>query len=516
MQILMIYPSSDPYNDDGDGEFQDSKNVPIGILSVATYVNRKFPVKIIDCRLYSKKECIEKISKELPDSICVGISITTPQINHALTLMKYVKSNYDIPIVIGGMHATLFPEQTCKNKYVDFVIYNEGEYSFSELIEKLINNKNDFSHIKGLVYKKDGIVIKNDPPLSIDINELPSLNYALLETERYINRSFHTNIGEYKKFRALDISTSRGCPYQCTFCINTLSYLKKWRGRDMDKVLKETSSLIKKYSLNHLWIMDDFFFADKERAEIFVKHLIKIRFKGTWEANIRANLFTDSLINDKFLKLAKKSGCLCLRMGMESGSDKILKIIRKGITPDQIIHSVKQCKKHGIIPLGTFICAIPEETKEDLFLTAKLIEKIKKIHPLTVVFVPGILRPYPGSVLYQKCKSSGFKEPNSFEGWASKEIGLESYTNFKDLCWVENPKFVINFQIYLYFYIRILTYSNLGKKMPFYLMLISPFIRFRFKYSFFHLNLLSFAAIFINKQIKNNSFIGRLVKMILN
>ncbi|HDQ15976.1 MAG TPA: B12-binding domain-containing radical SAM protein [Bacteroidetes bacterium] len=510
-KVLLIYPSSEPFNPGSDREFENLNNVPIGILSIATSVSLKYPVQIIDCRLYSKEECMSKISAELDNSFCVGVSLTTPQVAHGLQLIDFIKSKKGIPLVVGGIHATLFPEETCKEKNIDFVIYGEGEIAFLELLNSLDNGKT-YEKIENLVFKKGRKIIKNPQREPVDVESLPPMNYALLDIKRYTERAFYTNIGLYKKFRGLDISTSRGCPYQCTFCINNLPYLKKWRARSVEEVTKEIDILIKKYSLNHLWIMDDFFFADKQRAEKIIRHLIKINYKGTWEANIRANLFSPSLINDEFLKLAKKSGCLCLRMGMESGSDRMLKVINKGITSEQIINAVRMCEKHKIIPLGTFICAVPGEKKEDLFLTAQLIQKIKKISPLSVLYIPGILRPYPGSKLYEECKKLGFKEPQTLREWASKKLDFESYVNIKDLVWVENANFILNFQVYLFLLVKILTYENLGIKKPISLLILSLFLKFRFKHNLWSFCVLPKLALFVNEQVKKNVVLSKFFK----
>jgi radical SAM superfamily enzyme YgiQ (UPF0313 family) len=516
-QILIVYPSSSPENPKGDTEFEVYKSVPIGILSIGAFMEEKgYKVKIIDGRLYSKKDVIKKVKNELNNSLCVGFSVTTPQIKHALDVSDLIKKiNDKIPVVWGGIHPTLFPEQTYKDKSVDYVIYGEGEYSFWKLIEYFNNKKTKLDDINGLVYKKKGKVVINKLAYPVDPNNLPMPAYHLLDIEHYINREFHTDLGGIKKMRALDICTSRGCPYRCTFCTNQLPMFKRWRPIEVNKVLREIDCLVKKYKLNHIWFMDDFLFGDKERVKKITEYLIKKKYNLTWEGNIRVNLFNKNQVNDKLLKLLKKSGCFALRMGMESGSDRILKLIKKDITANQIIHAVKQCEKHGIIPVGNFMCGFPFETKEDVIKTAKLILKLKGISPSGLFFSPGLLRPYPGAELYEECVAKGFKAPKTLREWANKRIDVGLYVAPEDLPWIRNPKWVLNFQVYFYILLVLKSHELTKTKISFVWKLFAKIAEFRLKHDLWLFSIEPPLLIKSKKFLNKGSTLAEFTKKIL-
>lgn len=451
-QVLIIYPVS-TFEKLGDSvEFQENKNVPLGILSIGAILEReRFIVKIIDARLYSKKEVLRLINCEIKKSLCIGISVTTPQIKHALQICNFIKrNNKEIPIVWGGIHPSLYSLETIEDKNVDFVITGEAEFAFLDLVKCFSKKSNNFKEINGLYYKKNGKIIFNGASPPIDPNELPLPAYHLIDIEKYIIREFRTYSGVIKKMRALDIYTSRGCPYKCTFCITALSGLKKWRPINTDKVLSQIDYLVKKYDLDFLFFIDDFFFGDKKRIVKIAKHLLKKKYNVMWDANVRVNLFNKHQIDDKFLCLLKKSGCFTLRMGIESGSDRILKFIKKGITVKQIIYAVSQCQKHGILVFSGFMFGFPSETKEEIKKTTNLILRLYEISPNSMLCVPDILRPYPSTEIYQECVKKGFKTPRTLRDWANEKADIGSYTSIKRMTWIKDPTWLLNVKIFFF------------------------------------------------------------------
>lgn len=454
-------------------EFKDSScSVPLGVLSIASFLEEKgISVKILDERLFSKKDFFDLLEEELKkDILCVGFSLMTAQIKQGLEIMNYVKNkDKKIPIILGGIHPTLYPSQTCKNKYVDYVIQGEGEYSFYELLMKL-KRQQKIDNIKGLVYKKNGKIYANSLQDPLDINDLPFPSFHLLDVERYIDRLDPLERG---RVRCLDVPLSRGCPYRCSFCTNTLSAFKKWRPLKIEKVIELIDSVIKKYNLNYIWFRDDYFFGNTERVKQIAKHIIKKGYKIKWAANPRANDF-DKKLDDETLELIKKSGCDTLLVGMESGSERILKILSKDITVDQIKNAVKKSNKHGIHMVGAFMCGIPGETNEEVIETVKLIFYLKSTFPYSCIGFPGILRPYPGCELYLQCKKLGFKEPNSMEEWANKKIEFEE--NPKEMPYVTDPCWLLPFLNF----VSIISLVQERKEKKFFLNLLSRLLIFRF------------------------------------
>jgi radical SAM superfamily enzyme YgiQ (UPF0313 family) len=196
--------------------------------------------------------------------------------------------------------------------------------------------------------------------------------------------------------------------------------------------------------------MDDFFFGDIERVKKIANHLIKKKYNIKWEATIRADLFNDNRVNDEVLALIRKAGCYSLGMGFESGSDRILKKIKKNITTKNILFAVEQCDKYCITPRGSFICGYPTETKEEVKLTGKLILQLINICPRGIYYSPSLLRPYPGAELYKECLTYGFHEPKSLREWTRQYFKFGLYMSAKELKWIKYPNWIRNYQIYLH------------------------------------------------------------------
>lgn len=434
--ILFIYPASTDKNGIELDKYRLGE-LPIGLLSLAGFLeNKGNKVKIIDVRAYPKNEAYELIKNTVVSFDYIGISVMSIQVKGALIISEIIKSiDNNKKVVWGGIHPTLFPEQTIQNRFVDYAIIGDGEYVF----EKLINNEKP-ENINGLAYKNDGVHI-NNTQLLFNI-ENTCFSYHLFDIEKYVNKTLFTG----KKVRSLSISTSRGCPYKCAFCVNPILLSKKWRPMSIERVNNLVDYLIEKYNLNHIYFIDDYFFGDINRTKGIIDNLLGRDI--LWEANIRADDFRKR-IDNRFLNLMKNSGCYSLRMGIESGSERILKMINKGIMIPDVMNSIKKCKEYNIIPLCYFMVGVPNETKDDITLTSKLIVDLYKIYPGMRIIVPGLFRPYPGGELYKECLRLGFKEPKDLDGW--KEMNLDG-DNINNLPWVENPDYINKVRDYLLYF----------------------------------------------------------------
>jgi len=446
-KVLLIYPRSNPKNKGIELDDYRLGELPIGIMSLAGFLESKgHLIQIIDARAYPKEDVHGRIKRQLRDVDCVGLSVMSIQVKHALTMTEMIKAyDKDIPIVWGGIHPTLFPEQTVRDPLIDYIIHGEGEYAFLKLLKYLDKGVPALKEIEGLGYKGNGEIKINKTPPPLDIDKLPDPAYHLFDVERYINRILFTG----ERVRTLSISTSRGCPYRCSFCVNRILVARKWRPLSPKRVLNTIENLVEKYNLNHLYFIDDYFFGKTDRVKLIAREIIEKDYNLMWEANIRANNFSSKQVDDECLKLLKRSGCYSLRMGAESGSDRVLKLLKKDITVDNTINAVKQCKKHEIIPLCYFMTGVPGETLEEAKMTFSLIIKLYKIYPKIRVIVPGLFRPYPGGELYGKCIKLGFKEPKSLNEWG--EVNLDR-DDIKILPWIKDKKLLNNMRDYIRFF----------------------------------------------------------------
>lgn len=446
-KVLLVYPASKPEHKGIELDNYRLGELPIGLMSLAGYLeSRGHSIKVIDARAYPKDEVNRRLIQEITEADCVGLSVMSIQVKHALALTELIKEqDRDMPVVWGGIHPTLFPEQTIRDPSVDYVIHGEGEYTFNKLLEYQDKGSPALNGIEGLAYKERDVIRINKTPQPLDINELPDPAYHLFDVEKYINRILFTG----KRVRTLSISTSRGCPYRCSFCVNRILVARKWRPLSPERVFDSIDGLVEKYHLNHIFFIDDYFFGKIDRVKGIAEHILEKDYDILWEANIRANNFKADQVDDKCLKLLKRSGCYSLRMGAESGSDRVLDILKKDITVKNIIHAVELCKKHDIIPLCYFMTGIPGETLAEAKMTFSLIIKLYRIYPRIRVIVPGLFRPYPGGELYSECIRLGFREPQSLKEWG--EVNLDS-DDIEKLPWIKDKVLLNNMRDYIRFF----------------------------------------------------------------
>lgn len=395
-------------------------NVPMSLLYVGSHLSQKgYSVHILDnCNIGDTSEFLSRVKQELSDAMAVGLSVKTEQVSNAIEVSKYIREvNPSLPIIWGGVHPTLYPEQTARADYVDFVVRGEGEITAYELLQA-IEQGATFDDVKGIVFqgsKSQDVTITGSRE-SMDINELLPLDWGLLEGIKP-----NTSITEIAELtgRGLYLQTSRGCPYRCTFCIDPI--LKTgYRYRRADLVLQDIERLLD-LGVDRICFIDDNFFANKSRL---IEILNVVEGKGLnfkWFGNVRANYFTPNYLNLELLSRVKQCGCERVSIGAESGSQRILDKLQKDITPEDILKAAKLLNKVGISCDFSFMMGLPGEEENDIKSTLRLIEEIRRIDTSSHfgIIGPQIYRPYPGSELYFECLKWGMREPDALEGWAN-------------------------------------------------------------------------------------------------
>lgn len=431
--VLLINP---PFN---ISKSNYETSISVGLLSLASYLDQVgIEVKIIDA--VRQKDYLELIQKELTKTDLVGLSVMTMQVSSALKISKLIKElDPQMPLVWGGVHSTLFPEQTVNHPLVDIAVFGEGEQTLLEIVGAF-ENKSGFKNILGLAYQDNGKIIINKPRPFLKIDDIPLPNWSLLAMEILANVSL------------IPTHTSRGCPHQCAFCINSIT-CNKWRGYSAELVLKDLEIIKQQlyFQGKPMRFWDENFFTDIQRAKTIIHGMIEKNLIIPWETTVRVDYIRNDLIDGDFLGLLKKSGCYLLSYGGESGSERVLKKINKGIKPEQIIYSAKQTLNQGIIPQYSFMVGLPGETKKDIYQTIKLIDRLVKLSPQIQILGPQTFRPYPGSVLFQECVSSGWSAPDSLDDWAKVVENELNYLSPRNFPWVKNIDLVESLEAYVRF-----------------------------------------------------------------
>jgi len=390
MKILLIQPPAK--------FMKTTYGPPLGLAYLASYAEKKgHTVKIVESNILNYK--LRHIKKEIknfnPD--IVGISATTQYIYEALSIAKISKKiNPDCPTVLGGPHPTFRSREVLeKNPYVDIVVRGEGEETFVELLENI--GKNELRGVKGISFKIDGKVIENENRKLIeDIDGIPFPAYHLLSMDKYRTKKMDVCFYGEPGQRHGAVITSRGCPFNCIFCTNTLLGGNKWRARSPENVVEEVKLLKDKYNRKIIEFVDSTFTVDKKRA-IRICQLIK-------EEGIDISLAVQTRVDffDEDIAIAlKKAGCVQVVFGFESGVQKTLDYLNKGFKLEDSERAVKIAKKAGFDPVGFFIVGVPGETKD---MIDETIAFAKKLDLRFTGF--NLFTPYPGTRAYDFAKEN--------------------------------------------------------------------------------------------------------------
>ncbi|MDO8525142.1 MAG: radical SAM protein [Candidatus Omnitrophota bacterium] len=402
-QIVLFRPKSD--------RAVISGSYPLGLIYIATpCVKHGYTVKIIDGEAYPDWRA--EVDKCVDDStICAGVNVMTGgSIRTALEFSQSVKKIKQIPVVWGGVHPSFQPSQTLKHPLVDIVVTGEGDKKFLEIVERIKGNRG-MDDVKGIFFKKDGKEVFSGEGDFLDLNRLYTPLFDLIDVDYYAS---HKRPYFRSGQRGIDLNVDRGCPYRCAFCYNIRFNKRSWRAMSSGKVLEIIEELKRKHGINAVTFVSDNFFVDKRRVYEICKGIIDRKMDIEWHTDIRADTFAQ--YEDDFIKLIKKSGCVSLTFGIESGSDRILKVIDKDIKREMVIKAHEKAKSLGLRVNYHFMIGFPEETKKDIMETMSLMRLLAKDDNASING-PNIYVPYPGTPLYDRCVEMGFVPPDSLEGW---------------------------------------------------------------------------------------------------
>ncbi len=381
------------------GETKSMKDVmniiqPLGIAYIAAVLEKEgYYVKIAEGNFMNHDQIKDYIKNEKPD--VVGITTTTPTFESVIKVAKDIKEiNKDIKIVIGGSHVTALPNEAIKEDCFDIGVIGEGEITFLELV-KALEKGTSLKKVKGIIYKGKGKIIFTKPREFIkDLDSVPFPARHLLPSLK----DYHPTPASYRKLPLGVLMTSRGCPYQCTFCDRAI-FGTSYRFRSAKNVVDEIEELINKYGAKELKFFDDTFTLDKKRLyKIF--DLMKERgIKIGWCCLTRTNHVTKEM-----LQRMKDAGCWQVLYGLESGDDKMLQLLKKGTTVAQNEQAVKWAHEVGLSVRADFIMGTPGDTLESMQKTLNFAIKMNMDLAHFNKFTP-----YPGTELYRILIDKGYK-----------------------------------------------------------------------------------------------------------
>lgn len=375
---------------------------PYALLYIGTQLQRAgYSVSV-----YHGNDVEEALRLVQDDELYVGISAFTGQpARVACAFAKEVRRRRpSVPVVIGGYHASMLPDQVMADPFFDFAVVGEGEETAVELAHRLCTSAPSFGDIRGLAWKdaSGGVVINERRPFpkAIDFE----IDWSLVDVGRYVPRIAHLG-----SRRLLFVFSSRGCPYSCSFCAGSYLYQRRYRKASADFVVGQYRPIVERYEVDYVEYLDDNFFVDLAWTEQ-VTSGIGLPYRSL----IRADR-----IDDEVCDLLLRTRCRALFIGLESGSEDVrMRVMNKRITNDQIRAALRKLQERcpEINIAAMFITGIPGETYEQYRETCSFALELTKIHP-RLLPQANVYAPYPYCQSYVDAVKSGWVPPGRTEDW---------------------------------------------------------------------------------------------------
>lgn len=359
MEIVFVNPNT----------YQGNPRPPLGLLSLATVcLNAGHDATILDANLEQLDD--EGVVHYIFHRGCDVVALTamTPTINEALGIAGLLRAIMpEVKIIIGGVHASIFPEDLAAKEYIDAVIVGAGEHNILRVLDELPSPKQ--------VYRQE---------LPLDLDRLPLPDYSLIDVLAYHPRYPH---GKHREWTS--VQTSRGCPYSCTFCSKAV-FGNTYHAMSPARVVELLSGLQRDYGIRDITFYDDLFTMDRGRTLALCDWMIPLGL--TWVCEARVNQ-----VDLESLEAMKAAGCRMIFYGIESGSQAILDRLKKNVTLQQIKQAVRWTQAEGIGAAGYFMLGCPGETKDTINETMDFVGELHLGHAQF-----SVCSPLPGSALYQE------------------------------------------------------------------------------------------------------------------
>jgi radical SAM superfamily enzyme YgiQ (UPF0313 family) len=413
-KVVLFFPSY----------YSDEAAPPLALIHLAApLVERGYDVRIVDSAV--TQDPVASVVREAQGALCLGISMVTgPMITQGVEVARAVRQALPgLPIVAGGWHPSILPEQTLAASYVDAVVKGQGELTFREIAERYAAGERDLTGVAGCYFKRGGRVIANPPRAYVEIAALPRRPFELLDFEPYARKC--------RGFRWLLYCSSHGCPWDCSYCSNASVYGRSWKPLSAEATVAEMSELVRRYRLQVVDIIDDNYLVRRDRSLEIAERLIREGLAFGYYIQTR----TDQVdrLSDAELATLRRSGLVRIFFGIESGSQAVLRSVNKRLDLQTAYRTAERCHRIGIETSFNLIFGLPAEQPADLRETIAMVDEIGRRNP-EAAFFTNIFSPYPGSPIFPQALGLGLREPQSLEEWA------EFYPRTQVLPWLAGEK----------------------------------------------------------------------------
>ena len=366
--------------------------MPLALVAIGSALDRaRFDVRIIDGRL--EADPIGAVVNAARGAICLGVTVLTgAPIRDALAVSRAVKAAVpECPVVWGGWHPSLFPDECEAEPCVDYVVAGQGEDAFRTIVDSLADR------LPTPVTRSTSLR---------DLNDLPPHDYGLIDVERYF---------ALKGKRQIDYISSQGCRFRCAFCADPTVYARGWTGLAPERVAEEAAGLQRRYGMEELAFQDETFFTHPARVDAMAGQFLSRGLSFAWTATLRAD--QACRMGEPLLAKAIRSGLRRVMIGVESGSQAMLDAMKKDLRLDQVMAAAAMCRDHRLGAIFNFIVGFPGESDESIEETLQLAKRLRRMSPAfeTPIFS---YRPYPGNPIADAARERGYRFPRGVEEWA--------------------------------------------------------------------------------------------------
>ena len=402
-KVVLFYP---PYEGEPLG-------APLCLLALAAKLRENgFEPVIVDAAVDPNYK--QSVLDALDGALCLGISVLTgPMIRGAVTMAKAAKQFHaKLPVIFGGWHPTLLPDQTLAEPYVDVVVRGQGELTLCELAEAYATG-GPLRSIAGISWKIGPIHTHNpDRPVE-SLENLPIAAFDMMDFDAY------EQAGGSRK---LAYATSIGCPYACNYCTDMVFYKRRFNALSAERVVRELTELVTRYRIEEVALLDSNFPVDLKRALAIARGILDsgVKFRWTFQAS------TDFIcrMSEDDLRLLGASGVTYMGFGTESTSPAVLKLMNKRHQRvDEMYETARRAAIGGIRVTFNLIFGYPGETEADRQITFRTMGDIARTYS-NVRFSPNIFTPYPGIPIWPQLREMGVSEPVSLGAWGELALGV--------------------------------------------------------------------------------------------
>lgn len=401
-KVVLFYP---PYGGPPLG-------APLCLLALASpLLESGFRVSVIDGAVVPDYE--KALARELPEALAFGVSLLTgPSIRTAIKVCRQVKQwRPDLPIVFGGWHPSLMPEQTLRDDFVDVVVRGQGELTLLEVVRRVAETRS-LDGVRGVSWKHDGQMVHEPERPVENINRLPAPAYHLVDFDAY---------ARVRGKREMGYATSVGCPYACNYCTDQVFYKRRFNAYRADRVVSEVTELVERYHLDEVAFLDSNFPVDVRRAVEIGRGILASKVKFRWTVQASTDLLCR--MSDEDVQLLAESGLTHMGFGTESASQEVLTLMNKKHQRIQdMFETARKTERAGVRVTFNLILAYPGETEQDRLQTFRIMSDIARQYS-NVSFSPNIFTPYPGISIWPQLKTLGVSEPQSLEEWCDLPLG---------------------------------------------------------------------------------------------